>query len=81
MKHQQMQPQQLQKRQNKNIIRNNQIYTNNCENDKRAGKYKKKQLDRFEIDKEGSLEWLRKGQLNRDGEKIIINAQDYTNGF
>ena len=36
----------------------------------------KKELDRTGIDKVGSLEWLRRGQLNWDGEQIIINAQD-----
>ena len=25
------------------------------------------------LDKQGSLEWLRRGHLNRDGERIIIN--------
>ena len=41
-------------------------------------------MDRLWVDKEGSLEWVRKGQLNWDGEQIIINARDqghYTNGF
>ena len=34
-------------------------------------------MDRVGIDKQGSLEWRRGGQLNWDGEQIIIiNAQD-----
>ena len=36
------------------------------------------------MDEEGSLEWPRRGQLNWDGERIVINAQDqghYTDGF
>ena len=36
----------------------------------------KKKLDRTGIDKEGSLEWLSRGQINWDGEGVIINAQD-----
>ena len=43
-----------------------------------------KEWDRLGIDEEGSLEQLRRGQFNWDGERIIINAQDqghYTNGF
>ena len=50
------------------------MYTNNWENDKRAGKHKK-ELDRVEIDKEGSVEWLRRGQLNWDGEQVIITRK------
>ena len=55
----------------------------NWENDKRAGRYKKA-LERVVMDKEGSLECLRRSQLNWDGERIIINTQDQghsTNGF
>ena len=47
------------------------IYCDNWEKDKRAGKYKK-ELDRLGINKEGSLEWLRRGLLNWDRERIII---------
>ena len=44
----------------------------------------KKRVGQIGRDKEESLEWLRKGQLNWYGERIIINAQDqghYMNGF
>ena len=46
--------------------------------------FKKKELDRTVIDKEGCLEWLRRGQISWDGERVIINAQNqghHTNAF
>ena len=51
--------------------------------DKRAGKLQE-ELNKEYIDKEGSLQWLRKGALGYDGERIIMGAQDQglmTNGF
>ena len=53
-----------------------QIYTENWENDKSRKVLRKKKKARLRIDIESSLEWLRRGQLNWDGEQIIINAQD-----
>jgi hypothetical protein len=41
-------------------------------------------LERDNIDKAGSLEWLKRGVLRFDGERIILGAQDqalYTNGL
>ena len=43
-----------------------QIYSDKWENDKRAQRFKK-ELDKIRIDKEGSLEWLRRGQISWDG--------------
>ena len=51
-----------------------QIYTNNWDNHKRSRR-SKKELDQDGIDKEGSLEWLRRGQLNWDGERIITSMK------
>ena len=82
LKQQQIQAQRLQKKTPTNEKYQDK-YTDNWENNKRAGSYKK-ELNRLGIDKEGSMEWLRRGQLNWDGERIIINAQDqghYTNVF
>ena len=59
------------------------IYSGKWENDKRAGGLKK-EVDRTGIDKEGSLEWLRRSQISWDGECVIINAHDqghYTHAF
>uniref|UniRef100_UPI00358F527E zinc finger protein 583-like n=1 Tax=Myxine glutinosa TaxID=7769 RepID=UPI00358F527E len=36
----------------------------------------KNELDRTGIDKKGSFDWLRRGQINQDGERVIINARD-----
>ena len=44
--------------------------------DKRAGRFKT-ELDRTGIDKEGSLEWQRRGAMNWEGERVIINAQEH----
>ena len=54
------------KRKRKYKMKYQQMYTNNWEKDKRAEKYIciYFKLDRLEIDKEGSLEWLRRDQLN-----------------
>ena len=57
-------------------------YTNNWEKQqkeqeglKKKNNNNNKKLDRLDMDKEGSLEWLRRDQLNWDGEQIINNAQ------
>ena len=50
---------------------------------RRAGKYLE-ELEKAYIDKEGSLQWLKNGDLGFDGERLIIGAQDQgllTNGF
>ena len=47
--------------------RNISRYSDKWENDKRAGQFKK-ELDRIGIDKEGFLEWVRRGQIYWDGE-------------
>ena len=52
-------------------------------NHKRAGKYYE-ELNKEYIDKQQSLEWLRKGCLSYDAEKLIVTAQDQglmTKGF
>ena len=52
-------------------------------NHKRAGKFQE-ELNKEYIDKKQSLEWLRKGVLTYDAEKIIVAAQDQglmTKGF
>jgi hypothetical protein len=50
---------------------------------KRAGKYPK-ELEKEYIDKDASVEWLKKGVVKFDGERIIVGAQDqalYTRAF
>ena len=50
---------------------------------KRAGRFRE-ELDKCYIDKKASLNWLTKGKLGFDGERMIMGAQDQallTNGF
>lgn len=50
---------------------------------RRAGKFPE-ELEKTYIDKEGSLKWLKTGDLPFDGERMIVGAQDQgllTNGF
>ena len=84
---QQIQPQQLQKKDKTSTDIHQQMGKRFKK--KRAGRYKtnkqtnKKDLDKLGREREGPLEWLR-GQLNCDGERIIIHAQNqglYMNGF
>ena len=52
-------------------------------NNKRAGRFAKR-IEEEEIDKNGSFEWLKRGILNFDSERIILAAQDeglLTNGL
>ena len=54
----------------------------NWRRSKRAGPFRTL-IEKDIIDKEGSFEWLKRGALNYDGERIILAAQDqglYTNG-
>ena len=43
---------------------------------KRAGRFKM-ELHRTGIDKEDPVEWLRRGLINWDGERVIINAHHH----
>lgn len=65
------------------IQKHQEMRVNNWKNSRRAGMFGEL-LDKDFINKDGSLEWLRRGVLNYDGERIILAAQDqglYTNGL
>ena len=65
----------VQKRQKEN--------TEDWKKNKRAGRFAQR-IDEEEIDKSRSLEWLKRGVLNYDSERIILAAQDeglLTNGL
>ena len=63
------------------IFRNNRF--ERWKEDRRAGKFPE-ELNKEYIDKKASLNWLKRGKLGFDGERMLIGAQDqalYTNGF
>ena len=65
------------------VIKRQKQNTNDWKNNKRAGHFAKR-MDEKEIDKEKSYEWLKRGVLNFDSERIVLAAQDeglYTNGL
>ena len=72
----------MQKDKLKNIKRNINRYTPTTE--RTIKEQEKKKSDGLGRDKEGSLKWLIRGQLNWEREQIIIDTEDeghHTNGF